>query len=804
MLRAQIDTEFWFVAPSVDEAHGDRPILLRFSTFDQPAQVIVSQPANPGFSPLLVSVGANSTQSIDLTSQLNNIENRPANQVLNKGLRIQATATVTAYYEVANAANPEIFTLKGRNALGTEFLIPSQDRFPNQNGSEALDIVATENNTLVSITPTAALQGRPAGVPFTVILQRGETFSARVVGIDAATHLQGTRVVASKPIALTISDDSILTGSGWDLIGDQLIPIHLAGKEHILVRGFAFQGAEVGYVLAIYPNTVLLQDGAVVANLQVGQTFSFDLNNFSTFLESSEPVYVMHLSGHPNEAASAVLPHLACTGSTQIGFVRSSPDDFALFLLIRNGHQQNFSINGNATLVTANDFVVVPGTQGAWVVARKEFNSSQIPVGQATLVSNSTGLFHLGILNNLGASSEYGYFSDYASLNLGPDYSACQGDSVVLRAGAGAISYLWSDGSTEAEAVVRQSGTYWVEVNKGTCVLRDTVQVNFRPLPQPVFNNLALQYCLNGETVTLSATPTGGVFRINGQTQFQLNPAELGVGTHQIEYQFTDINNCTGRVHQEIEVIAPPNDLAFVGLEEGYCQSTAPQALQATLPGGTFYIDGQPTEWLQPALLGFGNHTARYDYRDALGCTYQISQRFEIVGPPEALSPVTDSLFVCPDNVGGLFLQANFARQYEWRKDNELFVSGQAQLFEVTSPGIYHLRMDNGYGCERTYTFEVFGKCEPTFLLPEAFSPNGDGLNDVLEIFGGDFVNLDFRVFNRWGENVFALFSPLYFWNGNSNGRPVPAGVYYWKARYAHPLYPERIFEKSGRVLIVH
>ena len=46
---AQVDTEFWFVAPEVWANHGDSPTLLRFATFDQDAVVTVEQPANPGF-----------------------------------------------------------------------------------------------------------------------------------------------------------------------------------------------------------------------------------------------------------------------------------------------------------------------------------------------------------------------------------------------------------------------------------------------------------------------------------------------------------------------------------------------------------------------------------------------------------------------------------------------------------------------------------------------------------------------------------------------------------------------------------
>lgn len=57
---AQVDTEFWFVAPEVWANHGDSPTLLRFASFDEDAVVTVEQPANPGFPTQTLNIDANS------------------------------------------------------------------------------------------------------------------------------------------------------------------------------------------------------------------------------------------------------------------------------------------------------------------------------------------------------------------------------------------------------------------------------------------------------------------------------------------------------------------------------------------------------------------------------------------------------------------------------------------------------------------------------------------------------------------------------------------------------------------------
>ena len=56
---AQLDTLFWFVAPEVAQSHGDRPIVFRFATLATPATITISQPANPGFPPQVINLGAN-------------------------------------------------------------------------------------------------------------------------------------------------------------------------------------------------------------------------------------------------------------------------------------------------------------------------------------------------------------------------------------------------------------------------------------------------------------------------------------------------------------------------------------------------------------------------------------------------------------------------------------------------------------------------------------------------------------------------------------------------------------------------
>ena len=138
---SQSDHEFWFAAPPVTHQfvspgpvlyqNLNRPIRLYFTTADGPATVTVDQPANPSFTPITTIVNNNLASMVDLTSFIDLVETKPANSVLNTGLHITSDKRITAFYEVQSPHNAETWPLLGKNALGYEFIIPSQHHYSN-------------------------------------------------------------------------------------------------------------------------------------------------------------------------------------------------------------------------------------------------------------------------------------------------------------------------------------------------------------------------------------------------------------------------------------------------------------------------------------------------------------------------------------------------------------------------------------------------------------------------------------------------------------------------------------------------
>ena len=69
--------------------------------------------------------------------------------------------------------------------------------------------------------------------------------------------------------------------------------------------------------------------------------------------------------------------------------------------------------------------------------------------------------------------------------------------------------------------------------------------------------------------------------------------------------------------------------------------------------------------------------------------------------------------------------------------------------------------------------------------FPNAFTPNGDGMNDTYQpLFVCPVITTNFAIYNRWGERVFASRDPQAAWDGNVNGQPAPADIYGWRLEY--------------------
>jgi hypothetical protein len=200
----------------------------------------------------------------------------------------------------------------------------------------------------------------------------------------------------------------------------------------------------------------------------------------------------------------------------------------------------------------------------------------------------------------------------------------CAGDTLALSV-SGAASFMWSPASTVSDStadsvwVFPTSTTTYMIVGADTagCTGDTTIEVVVNPLPAVLFDDLAM--CIGDPAITLSASPSGGIFSGSGVTGSDFDGTSLGVGTYTLSYFLTDSLGCEG----SDSATATVNALPVVNLDTlVICDLDPPVTLTSgTPPGGTYSGPGISAGVFDPATFGGMTVEHIYTYTDSAGCT---------------------------------------------------------------------------------------------------------------------------------------------------------------------------------------
>jgi gliding motility-associated-like protein len=291
---------------------------------------------------------------------------------------------------------------------------------------------------------------------------------------------------------------------------------------------------------------------------------------------------------------------------------------------------------------------------------------------------------------------------------------------------------------------------------------------------------------------------------------------------------FADSNGCDSIVAVALSLY--PHDGAPTIIRRFVCDGSAPPGADTlrlqTLTGGcdsTVIVitePGEPVFTEQAATICngeqyafFGNTlTASGIYTHTIsrpgGCdstlqvTLTVTELRLDLGADVQLN-LSESVRLQPQLSGGT------AQSWMWSDGSYLSCTGcwtpEARPAQNTILG---LRVWDADGCEARDELRITVQRQLRIYVPDAFSPNGDGINDVFAVFAGPEV-LQVRllqVYDRWGGMLYSaadlpLNQPSSGWNGNVRGRPAPAGVYVW--RMAAELLDGTLEERSGEVTLM-
>ena len=109
----------------------------------------------------------------------------------------------------------------------------------------------------------------------------------------------------------------------------------------------------------------------------------------------------------------------------------------------------------------------------------------------------------------------------------------------------------------------------------------------------------------------------------------------------------------------------------------------------------------------------------------------------------------------------------------------------------------------NGHTCSADTTVRIY--INQQFFIPNAFTPNGDGFNDLFQIIGENLDklrNFSFKIYNRWGNIIFETTNPLKAWDGKYKQKDVPMGVYVYEITY-YDLNSNQMEVKRGSITLI-
>lgn len=350
-------------------------------------------------------------------------------------------------------------------------------------------------------------------------------------------------------------------------------------------------------------------------------------------------------------------------------------------------------------------------------------------------------------------------------------------------------------GQTSDSVRTQQPGQFYAQLTyaQAGCIARTTgTDVSRSAAVLPIIQSQQPQLCPNS---SLMLKTSGGV---SYSWQQDTQPPSLSTtdttftvknaGSYVVTA--TDFYGCTGISAPFVVTAVPPVTVQLDSIPDR-CGTDVPVVTLTGQPaGGVFAGLGVTGNVFNAQVAGIGNHTVTYTVRPAPFCDGVVARRRAVVAPIPTIS-LPDTLVTYYGNT--FALKPAFTGdpvRFTWSPstflDNPSIAS--PTVVQITESLLYRLAVSNASGCSASDSIRI--RLVERVYVPDAFSPNGDGLNDYWELIGIEaFPDAVVTVFNRWGEVIFqsdrGYHQPFM---GLLNGHEVPAGTY----AYTLSTAPER------------
>ena len=395
----------------------------------------------------------------------------------------------------------------------------------------------------------------------------------------------------------------------------------------------------------------------------------------------------------------------------------------------------------------------------------------------------------------------------------GKPYLCNASDQISIKAPVGpSYSYVWYRDQQEqtsqrsASFTATGPGLYTALVNDPAgCMFRtDTLSLALRTPPQATLTAAGQTLC-QGDSMALRGS--GGVtyaWSMNGQ----LLPAAVQsifyahlAGEYSV--QVTDSAGCSAISTRLSLAIADKITITLDSIRTVCGIKNPAVALRGQPAGGIFTGPGvsKGNAFFDPSQAGVGRHLITYTVTGSSTCQSGQASRYAVVAPlPGIVLPTELSV----SKGGTVDLQPQFTSppvRGQWQPITYLTDPAQllTQAVGVDNDITYTLLAETAEGCQAEASVQV--RVHERIGIPDAFTPNGDGVNEVWELRGIEtYPEAEVTIFNRWGQVIFhsdAGYKQPF--NGTFDGQPLPNGTYTYTLRPT----PERREHINGVVILI-
>ena len=441
---------------------------------------------------------------------------------------------------------------------------------------------------------------------------------------------------------------------------------------------------------------------------------------------------------------------------------------------------------------------VVGGTQPyayTWSNGANQITNENLTAGNYSLTVNDANGCSI---NASAAISEPAALAiEMLSENPGCNSNNSGSVSAMVSGGVEGYAYIWNTGSSANEISGLSSGTYEVQVTDANACIAQAEVTLVSGAAFSVFIDGDTSICIGEQTVLMATTNLS-------HTNYSISWGH-GVNTESVAVNpaadelftvvFTDSLGCSASATAMVHVNAIP----AIGISATVSEGCAPLCTKLEAPDGASsynwsFTDGRVAQGQDPTLCfdNAGIYGVALSVIDSNGCSAQLTwtETIEVHAVPVAAFTANPTDITLDDPSVSFSSQSTGADSYMYffgdPSNNYVTTSTAQHAYSDTGSFEVTLLVTNEYGCKDDAVRTIHVGGFTAFYIPNAFSPDGDGTNDVFmpKASGLAANGYEMQIFDRWGNLIFVTNDWDKGWDGTYMGNPVPSEQYVCKVRY--------------------